>query len=346
MKYVIVLLFLSLFILGCAQNTQPPPDTINSNNTIVPPIENKTTIVIKNSTEYEPPIIGNQTLPPSLQPPTGPVVTPSYLQTPNDKFAIYFINTGTDGLQGDAILIKKGEFDMLIDTGTEVSGPTVVDFLKSHGVDDLEVLASTNADPDHYGGMKNVLDTFGVEEFWWSGKLYGDKTYENLIRSVNDRSISIKEVSRGENYSFNGLQVLVLNPSATRSFGDRDNDAITLKITQDQFCTLLTSGILAGAQADVINIPNFNPHCNILEIPGHGLGRATTNIGPFLVRIAPTDVIFSGARDDPSADKKGTRFILYDKLNATKTKYYENYKNGTVRITSDGFQYIIEYLTE
>lgn len=342
MRYLVIVLLASLLLFGCSQNL--PPTTSNetiTENTNTTMLENKTTITIKNST-YEEPNPRNPDTPP--EPNASP--TAGYYETPEDKFAIYFINVGMDELQGDAILIKKGDFDMLVDTGNTRSFNTVVNFLKARGVDDLEVLVSTHADSEHYSGIETVAEEFDIEEFWWTGKLYGDTKYDALIRKLNDKNIPIKEVVRGDKRLFNGISVQVLNPRATKGFGDRDNDGIALKITQEQFCLLLTSDLLGGAQSDLANDPALTVRCNLMQMPGHGLGRATTTIGPFLLKVAPNQVIFSGSVSDPSADKKGTRYIVYEKLNTSKIKYYENYKNGTVRITSDGLTYVIDYLSE
>ena len=347
MKLITLFLVLSLFLSGCFHDkNQPVKDTTaNIVNSSGPQqnVTNRTIIVIKNGTTAGG-LADNGT---DVTPPPADVnskVNPGYTSTPDERFAIYFINVGEDELQGDAILIKKGDFDMLIDAGNVRSSNKVIDFLKSKAVDDMEVLISTHADDEHYGGMQRVLDEFGVEEFWWPGKLYGDSNYDALLKRVNSENITIKEIKRGDKFSFNGINFQVLNPSATKSFGDRDNDAIALKVTQKEFCALLTSDILFGAQSDVANALGIDLRCNILQMPGHGLGAANSQIDVFLLKVSPKDAIISGSADDPSQDPKGTRYITYEKLRLRNVRYYENYKNGTVRIQSDGSTYAIDQL--
>ncbi len=353
MKSVLIAtLFLLFLLFGCfhdpaADEPLPvvpvdseTPDTNASDGVVT---DNRTVVVIENTTAQPAP--GGD---PSSEPltPDGLPFTPGYTETPQDKFAIYFINVGMDELQGDAILIKKGDFDMLVDAGNTRSIGTVVNFLKGRGVDDLEVLVSTHADNEHYGGIAAISDEFAIEEFWWGGKLYGDAEYDSIVRLLNDKNVTIKEVRRGDIERFNGIDVMVLNPSDSNSFGDRDNDAIVLKVTQEQFCLLLTSDILGGGQSELLNDPAISVRCNVMQVPFHGLGRGTTSIGPFLLRVAPRDVIFSGSISDPAPDRKGTRYTMYDKLNSSGIKYYENYRSGTVRITSDGVTYVIDSLGE
>ena len=346
MKIIVLLLAISLLVFGCFGIQIPGIGGSGAKENKTANVSaneseqgNKTIITIKNESTNR-----DEEKIPQLPNETVSKIKPGYTFAPNERFAVYFINVGKDELQGDAILIKKGDFDMLVDTGNARSNGKVVDFLKSKGVDDIEVLVSTNPDPQRYRGMQAVLDEFGVEEFWWSGKIYGDSSYDALVKEVNDQNIKMREVKRGDAETLNGLKVEVLNPSATKSFNDRDNDAIALKITENDFCVLLTGDILGGAQGELVNDPKINLRCNILEMPGYGLGRATAQIDYLLLKVKPNDVVFSGSSDDPSQDVKGTRFVTYEKLRLRNITYYENYKNGTVRIQSDGTNYAIDFL--
>src|SRR3989338_4534273 len=278
MRLFIFFLALSLFLAGCFHDKgQPPPS--DSGVTIVQPSDGKddtdrTIIIIKNDTRGPIDRDGKDDDDDGLLPPPAiSKVTPGYTSTPEERFAIYFINVGKDELQGDAILIKKGDFDMLVDAGNVRSTNKVVDFLKSKAVDDLEVLVSTHADNELYGGSE----------------------YDTLVKRINKDGIVIKEVKRGDKFDFNGLTFEMLNPSATKSFGDRDNDAVVIKISQNEFCTLLTSDILGVVQNEIANLDGGNKiRCDILQAPGHGLGRATSQIDVFLLKVSPKDVIFSG----------------------------------------------------
>lgn len=347
-SFVLFLVF-SLLFAGCPQfgnGPQPPEEVVIVEPESAAPVaggDGKTVITIKNETGSGV-VTNNSDLPPAPPYPSSLKITPGYTQNREGRFAIYFIYVGTDVLQGDAILVKRGDFDMLIDAGNAQTGSRVINFLRSKGVDDLEVLVSTHADAEHYGGISDVLDEFGVEEFWWPGKLYEDNAYGKLINRIHTENIPIKEVKRSENYNFNGLDVAVLNPSATKNFGDRDNDAIALKITNGNFCIILTSDLFAGAQGALANDPAVSLRCDLLQIPGHGLGSATNMIGIFLLKVSPKFAIFSGSLNDPSADLRGTRYTIYEKLRLRGIPYYENYVNGTIRVESDGLTYAIDYL--
>lgn len=255
-------------------------------------------------------------------------------------FSIYFISVGGVDNQGDSILIRKGDLTVLIDGGPEINAGNTINFLKSKGVGTINILISTTADPDHYGALSQVVDNFDVQEFWYTGSNYGDGTYQKLIDKVDQKGITQRIVSRGENYDLNGLNALILNPEQV-NFNDPSNSAIAIKLTQNNFCALLTSDILFGAQAEVVN--KFDTKCNILQIPYHGLGKGTAQIDFLLLKVMPKDAIISGGINDPTPGGVGSRYSVLEKLKAKAIKVYENYVGGIVKITSDGISYVISY---
>ena len=348
-KSLFVYLFVLLIVLvslGCLGIGGKPSDKqVDSDiqeNATAQSNESRTTIIIKEDPGRP---IGIE---PGMQD-DEPVVDNTqqdYINTPEASFAIYFMDLDSDRLQGDAILIKKGDFDMVVDTGNNLSINKVVDFLKSKAVDDIEVLVSTHADEEHYGAMEEVIKQFEIGEFWWPGLSYGDAKYDAVINKIREKNIPIKEVKLGDNFTFNGLDIQVLNPGFSKKFNDADNDGVVLMIRQNNFCIMLTADILFGAQGIIANLPNTNIKCEIMQLPGHGLGKSNVQIGFLLNKILPRNVIMSGSSYDPAPDPKGTRFTVFEKLKAIlpNTKVYETYKGGTVRITSDGNAYDIEYI--
>ena len=121
-----------------------------------------------------------------------------------------------------------------------------------------------------------------------------------------------------------------------------DNDAIAVKVTDRNFCVLLTSDILFGAQTYLQN--NADVKCKIMQSPYHGLGIGNSQIATFLLKVNPDDVIVSGGPYENVQDPKGSRFSLYELTKLYGMNHYDNYNGKTVEITSDGTNYGIKYL--
>jgi competence protein ComEC len=339
MRILIALLALAL-LFGCTGGEQKPAENATNqsvqnqtNNTpinvIIGEQQNQTTV--KNHTE-EPP------------PPPPPVKEGlEYDYNPDALFGVFFIDVGGPELHGDAILIKKGDMDVLVDAGPAENANKVVDFLRSHGVDDLEVLISTNADPRHYGGLEAVAQNFPIEEFWWSGDTFDDTAYAGVVDDIQAKSWKTVEVSDGYSEDLNGMNFTVINPPQSLRFEDTNNDAIVTRVVDRNFSMLLTSGIQTGAQGRLINQHPAEIQDEIMQAPYYGVGSGTSNIGVFLITAKPKTIIVSGSSDE-SPPNGGSREPFQRLMAQYGIEWHANYVNGTIRIASDGDNYTISAL--
>jgi competence protein ComEC len=348
-KAIIIVLLVSILMFGCldflggkpAGTSSGTTSGTNTGTTTGQTVKNESTgVVITGETNKS--IVHNETTggttvkPPGIQ----------YVHTPELPFTVDFIYVGDETHQGDAILIKKGDADILIDAGPDKKGVKVNAFLTSRAIDDIELLISTHADPEHYSGIYAVADKYDIEEAWWMGNSFENSDYEALLSKLTTKKIPVKSVAKGNSITINGMKLEVLNPSklggAFKGTEGLDNDAIAVKITDRDFCLLLTSDILFGAQTYLQN--NADVKCKIMQSPFHGLGTGNSQIGQLLIKVDPDDVIVSGGPSDTSTDPKGTRFSLYELLKLYKIDHYDNYNGKTVEITSDGTDYGIKYV--
>lgn len=90
------------------------------------------------------------------------------------KCKVYFINVG----YGDAIYIEHIRddrvFNILIDGGRPENENyegyhkriKAVDFLKSKGVDEIDLMINTHLHEDHVGGLLDVIEEIKIKEYW------------------------------------------------------------------------------------------------------------------------------------------------------------------------------------
>ena len=275
---------LSLLILfGCTNPTPPSP---NQTQPVPNQTQNQTpiTIIVGNQTNQT--TQSNQTKPPVVVPPVNETNLSAieYIYDPSQPLGIYFIDVGQPGLHGNAILIKKGDFDMLVDAGPAESAGKVKDFLTAKGVNNIDVLVSTNADPRGYGGISTVADNFAIQQAWWNGDERGDATYASLINRLNSSVKKTLQIEEGFATDLDGIHFEVLNPAEPR-FKDINNDAIVMKLSDRNTSILLTSSIQTGAQGRLINDKTVDIGCDIMEAPYFGVGAGTSNINFFLKKL-------------------------------------------------------------
>ena len=75
-----------------------------------------------------------------------------------DEISVHVIDVG----QGDAILIKSSDGNILIDTGTDDSEDTLVEHLRAAGVETVDYLICSHPHSDHIGGIDAVFENFRV----------------------------------------------------------------------------------------------------------------------------------------------------------------------------------------
>lgn len=337
-KMVLFSLFAAvILLLGCIG---PDPQTPANNTTNESTTKNQTFVITggKNQT-----VVSNISTLDEIKNLTAlqVAIAANYSVTHDEKAYLFFIYVGDGGVQADAILLKKGDVDVLIDTGPASASTKVIEFLKARGVDDLELIVLTHADKDHYGAMPAVMNNFTIGKVIWSGRTYGDNAFQSILNKLeNERLIPLQSAIRGQIIEINGINLTVLNP-IEESFAAVDEDTIVLKITDRNFCVLLTSDILGGGLDSVIKETDVK--CEIVEIPRSGADQLS---GGALVRNLLTSsnakvAIISGSYKQ---DQSGFdfRLPLFDMLKQINITPYKNYVNGSIRIASDGSSYDID----
>jgi len=248
--------------------------------------------------------------------------------TPFGNLYIYAINVG----YGDAYLVKRGNFDMLIDAGGPNAGETVVNFLNYLGVDDVEILVVTNHANEHVGGALEVINRLKVEEIW-DNDVEPAQTplYAEFLRQANEKGIPIKHPEVRDNVSYNGIGISVLNPQKKR-YNNIDNpgvDSIVLKVGTGGFCTLFGSDAEEGVQPAIMST-GTSIACKVMTLPAHGSGNAASN--QFLFAVSPDVAVISVGPNSKGYPNPTT----LESLRIKGISIYRTDTSGTAVIISDG----------
>lgn len=255
-----------------------------------------------------------------------------YAETLNSSLFVYFISVGYGDTQGDAILVKKGDFDMVVDGGPVAKKYDVVNFLLGKGVDDIEVLVSTHEDEEHYGGLAYIGEQFRVGEVWRPRE--GSESYSSMLEGIGSED-GVREVGLGDGAQFNGMEISVLNPiKGEGRFFDSDNDGVVLRIEDRGFCVLLTADIDSSAQTKVLT--GAEP-CDVVQMPWHGMSEGLYNLDFFFDVLEPEAAIISGS----ATDWTKTRQTLFNKAALRGIGLYPNYNGTAAKVTFDGYDFAV-----
>ena len=184
--------------------------------------------------------------------------------TTYETLYVNYINVG----QGDSILIKVGNCDILIDGGKSGQGSTVVDYLNSKNVDDIELLINSHPDEDHYGGLKNVLTNFKVENFWGSSYAKSTSTYTTFKSAISAEGLSFKTPSVGTTYTYENLTLTVLYNGAGAS--SSNDSSLVISLQYGNFRFLFTGDISSTIEKKLVSSSSASLRCDVLKVPHHG----------------------------------------------------------------------------
>ena len=260
-----------------------------------------------------------------------------YTYTPDAPLNVYFFNVG----YANSVLIKKGDFDMLIDAGDPTGGNNIVSKMKDVGVDDLEVIVITHPVQKRLSGLSRVLDNFDVEELWDNDVI--NDYYQPLHQKVIDKGVNVMAVRAGDEFSYNGINVTMYNPyNSTFSPNNENLNSIVLKITDGAFSVLFTSDL---ENTELNNILSDHPNLfsTIVEVPKNGKSsiRELASTNQMIIRLIdatrPDAMIISVGPNNEDAPSQPL-------LNAIKTQgvpVYRTDNDGTVLISYNNGTYQI-----
>jgi len=148
--------------------------------------------------------------------------TPNPSPTPMPTtLTVHFIDVG----QGDAILIDRGETDILVDGGP--TSASVLAYLQGQAVANIDLLVTTHPHADHIGGLADVLAQYQVSEIWVNGGTATTQTYQNFAAAVAAEGATVREVERGYTTQMEGMGLAVLNPPSQLT-GEPNEDSVAL----------------------------------------------------------------------------------------------------------------------
>lgn len=239
---------------------------------------------------------------------------------------VHFIDVG----QGDSIYLQLPEHtDVLIDAGNVQDGPTVVNYLKEHGVDDLDLLIATHPHEDHIGGIPDVLKAFTVKEILDSGKTSSNQTYKKYANQARLEGCQW-ERDAYQSFTWGGISLQVL--TGEDSWQEINDYSVVVLLDCGDIEFLLTGDAEKGAEG---LLPG-DISAEILKVGHHG--GSSSSSPRFLERVNPEIAVISVGNSNnyghPSPD-------TLKRLQQIGLVIYRTDKNGSIVVSTDGSKYSI-----
>ncbi len=268
--------------------------------------------------------------------------TPLFIEDPHSMLSIYFIDVSYGTIQGEAILIKKGQYEILLDSGPVETSQRVVNFLDGKVEGNLELLILSHDDVGHWGGTESILETFTVEKVLWNGDSYSTE-FDSLVASIKQKEIPMQEAQTNTILETNGASLLVMNPPEEK-FKKADTDSISMKLSFKNFCMLFLSDTVYGSQANMIDLYKDDLDCDALQVPFHGMGTGNTHLNFLLLHMSPDIAVITGSEEIENPSNSVLRDPAYQQIEWSGADLYKTFENGNVKISTDGIDHSAMYV--
>ena len=298
---------------------------------------------------------------------TGTSTNPIFLgnEGKSEPLEIYFLEM--QHIYADSIYIKKGNVDILIDTGWDYDGQYVSKFLEEHMNDDvLDVLMFSHSDGDHIDGIPNALKNIDnislMVDYGGIGNgnvgnirsTYKQKgmIYHSAYDSINGVDGALDRYYLTDEFYFDVLNTGNYVTNDATSAGNAKSLATIFYYKDFKFFT--AGDLTTDSEEDLMKNENL-PEVTLYKASHHG--SHGSNSQDLLDELNPKAVAISAARannynDTPGAPSKNKTYNLnaasghpaaaaieriYKAPNISQNlNVYWNAVNGTMKFTTYG----------
>jgi competence protein ComEC len=252
---------------------------------------------------------------------------------PGDNLRVSFLNVG----QGDAILIQKGNRQILIDGGPSPQAVTTELSRQMPFWDrDIDLVVLTHPHIDHLAGLVEVLQRYRVKQVLYPPLDDASSAYAEWVGLIKDKGIKSTIAGAGEQIDLGaGIILEVLNPQpelVTGSISDMDNNSMVLMLKDGRVSFLLTADIMSETEMELLR-DRADLSGTVLKVAHHGSDTSST--AQFLAVVDPRAAVISvGAENKYGLPDESVVARLGEKVGPANL--YRTDTDGTINFTTDG----------
>lgn len=248
---------------------------------------------------------------------------------------IAFLDIG----QGDSSFIRLPTGGtILVDGGPRTnfdSGKFIVlPFLRSLGVNNIDVIIATHADMDHIGGLISILEAMNVGRLIMPHGRHTTWTSTRLLKLVDEKEIVFQFGRRGEEIDVcPEVRIDIIHPTKewADSYAASENDrSVVIRLVYGGASAVLTGDIGEAVEEELIeNVPGIRS--DVLKVSHHGAKSGTSKA--FLWAVRPSIAVISAGRNNRFGHPAPE---VVNRLISMGSKVYRTDRDGAVFLRSEG----------
>lgn len=241
-----------------------------------------------------------------------------------DKLEVHFIDVG----QADSILITTNNEYMLIDAGDSSSKKTLIDYFNKLQISGFKHVVATHPHEDHIGSMDDVIGNYDIENFYMPDVLTTTKAFENMLDSLEAKSMTYKVPDVGDKFYLGEtiIEVLFLDDD----LNNLNDCSIVLRLTHGESSMIFMADASTLVEEEIMDGYD-NIKSDLIKIGHHGSSYSSSL--EFLEFINPKYAVISVGKNN--IYKHPSNEIL-KRLEQNDIKVYRTDANGTIIFESDG----------
>ena len=244
--------------------------------------------------------------------------------------SVHFIDVG----QGDSILIKSKDKNVLIDAGERNKGEEVALYLKENKVEKLDYIIATHPHSDHIGGLPYIIENFQVSEVIVpeiiDEKVPTTQIYYEFLESVSKKGLLLTPARVGDKYDLGSSYFEILSPKGN-DYDDLNDYSVVINLNHKNNNFLLCGDAETKVEKEMLN-DNLLRDVDVLKAGHHGSSSSSSN--DFLEKIMPEYFVVmcgEGNSYNHPSEKTIEKFASYSK------NIYRTDINGNIIFLSNGY---------
>lgn len=231
--------------------------------------------------------------------------------------------------QGDAILIQKGDQQILIDGGQDEKA--VLEGLGKYVPfwdREIEVIIATHPDADHIAGLPSVMENYTVDEVIDTGVSSTSQVYQKFKDTIKDKNITELEGEKGLKIKMGDEAVLeILYPDGKEDKNNPKDTNVTSIVAKLEYGenSFLFTGDLTVEGEEVLVKSGKDISAGILKVGHHGSKYSTSQA--FLEKVKPREAVISVGAENRYGHPAGE---VVDRLEADGVEIKRTDKAGDV----------------